>query len=775
MQTSIIIHGHFYQPPRENPYTGVVPVQETARPYENWNEAIYATCYKPNGASRYLSFDGKIDHIYNNYCNISTNMGQTLLDWMDGKHPAFMSRLLAADSESIRNFGHSTLMAQGFNHTIMPLDCEHTKRIQTHWAIESYKQRIGHAPEGFWLAECAIDPETVDVLAEYGIKFVVLAPWQAIAIDGVPLNGKPMPSDRPFIIKGRKGGTLSAFFYNGEFASGVSFCHMLRDADTMFKRLKELRKEMGEPALISWATDGEIYGHHEPFGDMGLAALMRKINESTEFRIDNFGSFLERHPATEVATLGGGDDGKGTSWSCVHGVGRWERDCGCHTGGPESWNQKWRGPLRKAFNNLETGARKVIDDKVHEIMGKGVDYRQLTLDYADVVSHRKTARQFADSLRREDGSELKENEKVAIATLLEAFRNIMFTYTSCGWFFNDLGGIEPRQNMAYGVYAADLLDRYGDGGLKEALLADLAKVKGNVESDGTGADMALATIPPRPAFIKACSYFAMNRMVADPSDYVDDWGFMHLEDVSADRMTIVNTRTLERHTVSYAKVPQSTWTKGFSIEELSTGKKAVTNVMKSSAKSRRTFIKWVEDRLSAGIPEAMVDALAENIDNYLMLIATNRSLFKETIFMENIGTCIKAIKALILDLPDMDDHKRALRITQLSNFVRIKGRQADIDDITEAFSIALSRFAEKLIINFDEETLKMALRMLEAARAEGFQPSITDLQDAVYPYLELSGNPLESDVSKELKRRLSEELNFKDHSESETFEHIACV
>ena len=168
-KTSIIIHGHFYQPPRENPYTGVVPIQSSAKPYDNWNESIFATCYKPNSTSRYLSADGRVDQIYNNYSRISVNFGQTLLDWIDDAHPVFIKMLRRADTESIRRYGHSSFMAQGFNHTIMPLDNEHTKRIQTEWAIESYIQRFGHSPEGFWLAECAINPETVDILSEYGI------------------------------------------------------------------------------------------------------------------------------------------------------------------------------------------------------------------------------------------------------------------------------------------------------------------------------------------------------------------------------------------------------------------------------------------------------------------------------------------------------------------------------------------------------------------------------------------------------------------------------
>ncbi len=753
-KTSIIIHGHFYQPPRENPYTGVLPIQSSAKPYDDWNESIYTTCYRPNSSSRYLNFDGKIDKIYNNYSRISVNMGQTLLDWIDETHPIFHRLLSKADRESIRRYGHSSLMAQGFNHTIMPLDCEHTKRIQTLWAIESYRQRFGHDPEGFWLAECAIDPATVDILAEYGIKFVVLAPWQGVAIDGKSTKGKGMPCDRPFLIRGPKGGEISAFFYNSEFASGVSFGHMLRDADSMLERLKELRKEMGCPALISWATDGEIYGHHEPFGDMGLAALIRKLDASDEFIVDNFASFLERNPATEVATLGSGDEGLGTSWSCSHGVGRWFRDCGCHTGGDESWNQKWRGPLRDAFNNLETSARKVISDKVKEILGPEADYLQLTLDYKAVVSHRRTVRDFMDSLEKPDGQKLSEEQKVVLATLLEAFKNIMFSYTSCGWFFNDVSGIEPRQNISYAVYAAKLLEPYCDLDLYGNLLKDLELSVSNIKAEGTGADIAKRDLPLMDSQFQACGYFAMNRLVADPVDYKLDWGFMHLVEYKEGQVTVLNTRTLKESRVAFTPIPYAKGAMGFAMTDLETGEKLKVNVLKATEKSMREFTSWVSYRMSLGFPEEMVDLLAENIGNYLHLVATDRNLFKETVFTENIGTCLKAMKSLILALPDMDEEKRLLRISQIASFIKLKGRAADIQDITDAFSSRLHKYALDLLADETRTDLAInALNLLDVARKEGFEPSITTLQDAVWTLRD-------SSLPKGLKHSLATELNF---------------
>jgi len=746
-KTSIIIHGHFYQPPREDPYTGVVPIQESAKPYDNWNESIFATCYRPNSASRYLSADGRVDHIYNNYARISSNFGHTLLDWADEEHPLFLKMLRRADKESMKRYGHSSLLAQAFNHTIMPLDGEHTKRIQTLWAIESYKQRFGHDPEGFWLAECAINPETVDILSEYGIKFVILAPWQADAIDGVPVNDG-MPCDRPFIIKGKKGGQLSAFFYNSEFASGVSFGHMLRDADDMFQKLKDLKAKMEDPDLISWATDGEIYGHHEPYGDMGLAALIRKIDESEEFEIENFGSFLEKHPATEVATLSQGEEGMGTSWSCMHGVGRWFRNCGCHTGGPDSWNQKWRGPLRKAFNNLETSARMIIEREVKAILGKDADYQQLTLDYKDVVSHKMTVSEYVDRLK------IKGADRVTIATLLEAFRNIMFTYTSCGWFFNDISGIEPRQNIAYAMYAAQLLNRFSNTDLCSQLLEDLKLAKSNVEDQGNGSQIALCDMPQRKNFFNACSYFAMNRLVADPSDYTDDWGFMHLESHNENTMTIVNTRTLQTNRITYSQIPYAMGAMGFLLTDMDSGESIRLNVLTSSERSLKAYTTWVESRLSASFPEAMIDTLVQNIGNYLPLVASHKNLFKETIFTENIGVCIKAMKSLILDQPGMSMEKRLKMLNGISVFVKLKGRNTDLADINEAFEKKLDLYGKMLIKDdCDTKTLYDALSMLDAAREEGFEPKITTFQDAVWAMKD-------NDLDPELKKRITESLNF---------------
>ncbi|MBR4427280.1 MAG: DUF3536 domain-containing protein, partial [Spirochaetales bacterium] len=478
-------------------------------------------------------------------------------------------------------------------------------------------------------------------------------------------------------------------------------------------------------------------------------ALIRKIDESEEFEIENFASFLEKHPATEVATLSPGDEGLGTSWSCMHGVGRWMRDCGCHTGGDEKWNQSWRGPLRKAFNNLEESARRIIASNVRSILD--CDYEKLTLDFKAVVSHRQTVAEFIDELG------LKGNDRVTIATLLEAFRNIMFSYTSCGWFFNDISGIEPRQNISYAYHAASLLDAYTNENLTEKLLDDLSLAQSNIKDQGTGADIARSDLPPRKNHFSACSFFAMNRLVADPSQHVTDWGFMHLEKHEGNEMTVINTRTLQRNRVCYSSIPYAKGAMGFLLRDVESGESVRMNILTSSEKSMRSYICWVESRLSAGFPEAMIDTLAENIGNYLPLVATNRNLFKETVFTENIGTCIKAMKSLILDQPKMDMEKRIQRISQISYFVMIKGRPSDIQDITDAFSRRFYEYGLALTLDdTDTKGLSDALDLLEAARNAGFEPEITLLQDAAWTMRE-------NGLAPELLKRVSNDLNFMPH------------
>ena len=330
----------------------------------------------------------------------------------------------------------------------------------------------------------------------------------------------------------------------------------------------------------------------------------------------------------------------------------------------------------------------------------------------------------------------------------------MFTYTSCGWFFNDISGIEPRQNIAYAMYAAQLLNRFSNTDLCSQLLEDLKLAKSNVEDQGNGSQIALCDMPQRKNFFNACSYFAMNRLVADPSDYTDDWGFMHLESHNENTMTIVNTRTLQTNRITYSQIPYAMGSMGFLLTDMDSGESIRLNVLTSSERSLIAYTTWVESRLSAGFPEAMIDTLVQNIGNYLPLVASHKNLFKETIFTENIGVCIKAMKSLILDQPGMTMEKRLKMLNGISVFVKLKGRNTDLADINEAFEKKLDLYGKMLIKDdCDTKTLSDALSMLDAAREEGFEPKITTFQDAVWAMKD-------NDLDPELKKRITESLNF---------------
>lgn len=753
MKTSIIIHGHFYQPPRENPNTGIVPDQETAKPFCNWNENIYKSCYKPNAYSRYLSPDGKVKYIYNNYCGISFNMGPTLLEWIDQEHPTFKARLLQADRSSMASLGHSNIMAQCYNHVILPLESPRMKELQVIWAIEDYKARFGHDPEGFWLAECAIDKATVDVLAKHGIKYVVLSPYQASSIEGKPLNGAPAPCDRPFIIEGLSS-SIVAFFYDNMFSSNISFCHMLRDADSMFSTLKKMRKDKGNPKLIQWATDGEVYGHHEPFGDMALAALIKKIRESSDFELSNYGKYLDDNPPTEKAELYLGEDGKGSSWSCSHGVGRWDRDCGCHTGGDESWNQKWRTPLRKAMANLEKSADSIVDKEIPELLG--ISSFEALCDFKVVAAREKDVETYIASLRDKNGERLSKENKVRLASLFEAYKNMMYSHTSCGYFFNDISGIEPRQNIAYAVYSAKLLERLGGSGIHEKLLKDLKLAKSNIAEVGNGEKIAKELQRKIPADHRACAFFALGMKISSGEKKADRWGFFSLAKATDKALTIKNNRTLEENVISYETKDCPNGAISITTKDKE-GNSFDMTLSSADHHSLSTFADWVEDELSKSMDLKTTTKISRNISFYLALLSSSNGLAKETIFEENIGTCLKTIKALLSFSFDMPLDERIRQIQQLTVFVRYNGNQSDIQNINKAYTDTLNRLSDSIEFGgLSEEKAIAVYRILQVARSEGFQPDITNLQNVIFDHLWES----ETEISQYLMTQLEIDLNF---------------
>ena len=348
----VCIHGHFYQPPRENPWLEAIEPQPSAHPYRDWNERITAECYRPNMAARVVDNDNQIIRIVDNYQRMSFNVGPTLMSWLELHAPDVHQALVDADAASqLRFSGHGSAMAQAYNHVIMPLASLRDRSTQVRWGIADFRKRFGRAPEGMWLPECAVDTASLEALAAEGILFTVLAPHQAKAWR--PANGEwrhtAVDPGRAYKYPLPSGRTIDLFFYDGAVAQAVAFERLLADGHKIIERMiNRGHAEGDEPTLCHIATDGETYGHHHRYGDMALAWALAQVEGGWQgTRLTNYGEFRARVPATwEVQLV------ENSSWSCAHGVERWREDCGCNSGGKPGWNQRWRRPLRDALDFL---------------------------------------------------------------------------------------------------------------------------------------------------------------------------------------------------------------------------------------------------------------------------------------------------------------------------------------------------------------------------------------------------------------------------------------
>ncbi len=553
MKSYLILHGHFYQPPRENPRTGLIDLQETASPYDDWNENIWDSCYRANAHSRYLNPKGAISSIDNNYASISFNFGPTLLSWMQEKHPETVRSIIEADKESVRRLGHGNAIAQGFNHTILPLDDPKDAELEIVWALDVFEKWFGRKSEGFWCPECAINPTVIDLLSKHGVKFVILSPWQCEAVENsqgvmVPLEGKPAPSDQPYLLTGAEGGQIAAFFYQPDLASGISFGHFLQSADRLYERLVALKDET-HALLVHTATDGEIYGHHEPYGDMALCALVKKVNAGDEFTLTNYGAFLAEHPAVLHARLLPGEDGKGTSWSCSHGVSRWYKDCGCHTGGEPGWNQKWRTPLRDACNQVHRKVMERAGQLSRELVG--LDVSTMVLRYAEVPCGQLSLADFIATFGK-----TAQGKERQIAMVCEMVLFSLYSFTSCGWFFNDLNGIEPRQDIAYALRSIELCQELSGEDLHPLFYQMLDQALCNVAKDGTGKTIAMSEDRALKGPVEAALFFGYGRILGSDDPAVA-YGRFQLTRASEGEILFTDRGNLTDYQAKFHRIPSS--------------------------------------------------------------------------------------------------------------------------------------------------------------------------------------------------------------------------
>ncbi len=460
MNKYICIHGHFYQPPRENPWLEEIEFQDSAYPYHDWNEKITAECYAPNTASRILDSEDRIIEIKNTYAKISFDFGPTLLSWMERQRPEVYQAILDADRLSMVNFsGHGSAIAQAYNHMIMPLANKRDKYTQVMWGIKDFEKRFNRCPEGMWLPETAVDIETLEVLVSMGIKFTVIAQRQAERVkrigeteSWVDATEEKIDSTMNYLCYLPSGQSINIFFYNGKISQEVSFGGLLSDGEGFAKELLSAFNDIDDhPQIVHIATDGETFGHHHRFGDMALSYCLHYIESGNHAKITNYGEYLDKHPSSHIVEIV-----DNSSWSCVHGVERWKDNCGCNSGANPGWDQTWRKPLREAMDWLRDRIIPVFRSEASKYFEDPWNVRN---EYIEVILNR-TRNNIETFLRKHAVKELSKNEMAMALKLLEMQRNAMLMYTSCGWFFDDISGIETIQIMQYALkaiqYAEDL-------------------------------------------------------------------------------------------------------------------------------------------------------------------------------------------------------------------------------------------------------------------------------------------------------------------------------
>ena len=490
MKARVCVHGHFYQPPRENPWLEVVEREDSAYPYHDWNERIAAECYLPNATARILDPEGWIEDIVDNYDRISFNMGPTLLKWLEDDAPDVYERILESDRASLQRFGHGAALAQPYNHMILPLASRRDKTTQVRWGIEDFRHRFDRDPEGMWLPEAAADLPTLEVLAEHGIRFTILSPAQARRVrrpGGEWRSARDLDTTVPYRCRLPSGNEITLFFYDGLLAQEVAFDGILNDGKRFADRLRHIvPKDAPGPRLAHIATDGETYGHHHRHAEMALAYALRTIERSSDAELAIYGCFLDEAPIEAEVEIH-----EPSSWSCAHGVERWRSDCGCSTGGRSGWRQAWRKPLRDALDSLRARVNEVYEAKAEGLLKDPWrardDYIRFILDRSDEV--------LADFMQSHALRTGREAE-VKVLKLLEMQRHSMLMYTSCGWFFSDISGIETVQVIRYAARALQLAEEFSGEHLEDGFVGALAKAPSNVPQHKDGAGVFRNLVAP---------------------------------------------------------------------------------------------------------------------------------------------------------------------------------------------------------------------------------------------------------------------------------------
>jgi hypothetical protein len=485
---TLCIHGHCYQPPRLDPWLEEVLPEGSAAPYLNWNERITAECYGPLAHARRLNGQGEIKEIVNCFEWISFNFGPTLLDWMQRHSSTLYRRILDADRRSIERLGHGNALAQCYHHSILPFASELDRDLEVRWAVQDFEHRFGRSPEGMWLPETAVDTPTLESLARAGIGFTILAPRQAEAVADLEgrnwqeVDESSLDSSEPYLVRLPSGLSIAVFFYDGPVSRAVAFERLLADGEGFWRRLTA-----NPSGLQCIATDGESYGHHFKFGEMALSYVIEQARAGREsWELSNFAAYLAHSPPRRQVRIR-----ERSSWSCAHGIGRWTEDCGCSDGGHHGWNQKWRTPLRHALDLL-----RVSVDEQFRREGKGCfhDPEKAVFEFGRVLSGQLSREEYGATALR---PRLSIGQKDIAFSLLAMKRWALAAYSSCAWFFDDIGRIEPLNGLTFALRSMELLKATKGPDIAPRFTAILVQAVSNEPGKGNGADLWQGTVLPR--------------------------------------------------------------------------------------------------------------------------------------------------------------------------------------------------------------------------------------------------------------------------------------
>ncbi|WP_367390932.1 DUF3536 domain-containing protein [Lewinella sp. LCG006] len=660
------IHGHFYQPPRENAWLEVLETQDSAAPYHDWNERINFECYAPNARARIIDDKGYINKIVNNYARISFNFGPTLLSWMEQADPDTYAAILAADRQSREYFnGHGSAIAQVYSHLIMPLANERDKYTQVAWGLRDFEKRFGRKSEGIWLAETAVDLATLEVLADFDVKFTILAPRQAKAVrakaadEWINLDHATVDPRRPYRVALKSGRSMTVFFYDGHVSQGVAFEGLLNNGPRFAERIISTLDGNDEVQLAHIATDGESYGHHHKKGEMALADCLRYLEAHPSVTLTNYAAFLATNPPHWEAEIY-----DNSSWSCVHGVERWRSNCGCNSGGRPGWTQAWRAPLRETLDWLRDLLVPLYEREAGKLLADPWAARN---DYIEIIMDReeKTWKAF---LLKHTTRALLEDEEIQLRRLLEMQRQAILMYTSCGWFFDEISGLETNQILQYANRAIYYAKQVGDLDLHAEFVARLAEAPSNVYENGAVSYQKFVE-PARVNLERVGMHFATASIFEKFPEKMTLFNYTTesevLEKLVAGEQSLVLGRVTIRSRITRSR-------KHFSFAALHLGKQNIIGNL-STQMPRKDFDKMVEDTVEAfrtpdlgkviAVMQSYIDS--EKFSIWHLFRDEKRKVLKEI--------TDRSLKAIELDFRDIYNSNYQLMTSMLNSDIPLPG------------------------------------------------------------------------------------------------------